>query len=92
LTRNISFQGIAVVLPAELTVGHPIEVLIDLPDPGPTHLAGVVAFCRRVAGAYYEVGVEIRSSASAPILQDDPSAMANALPWFAEAHAALRPR
>lgn len=90
VTRNISFQGIAVLVPAELVVGYPIEVAIALPDQGPTYLAGVVAFCRSIARGHCEVGVRVKASGSGPIFEDDPSVAVAAHPWFAEAFAAVR--
>jgi len=88
-TRNISFQGIAVVLPVELLAGHPIEVAIDLPDLGLTHLGGLVVFCRSVGRGHYEVGVEIRTSFCGAIFCNDPASAAAEHPWFAAAHAAV---
>jgi len=90
ITRNISFQGIAVLVPAELEVGHPIEVAIELPDQAPTYLAGVVAFCRSIAHGHCEVGVHIKACGSGPIFEDDLSVAVAAHAWFAEAFAAVR--
>ncbi len=84
-TRNISFRGLAVVARAQVEVGHPIEVVVELPDSSPTHLAGVAAFCRPVTDGYHEIGLDLKEHGAVPIFCEDPLAAAASYPWLADA-------
>jgi hypothetical protein len=91
VTRNISFRGLAVLLPAAVVPGHPVELRIDLPDQQPTYVAGVAVFCRKVAQGYHEAGLQLHAAGSDPLFPSDPSGAAGAPDWLAEALAQVTP-
>ncbi|MGB2986938.1 MAG: PilZ domain-containing protein [Phycisphaerae bacterium] len=85
--RNISFRGLSVVLglPAPVRSGRPVEVAVDVPNHTQSYVAGTVAFCRKVDGNGYELGLEVRAAGTAPILTRDVTASQVIYDWFAEA-------
>ena len=68
VTRNVSFQGLSVVIESPLVTGQPVEVVIELPDQAATHLAGVIAFTRRVHHQRHEIGMVVKASAAKPFM------------------------
>jgi len=58
-TRNLSEKGLGLVTKCVILQGTPIEVRIQVPNRPPTHLAGVVAFCRYTQQGFHEVGIEL---------------------------------
>ncbi|MCH7814589.1 MAG: PilZ domain-containing protein [Planctomycetes bacterium] len=82
VTRNVSFQGLSVVIESPLVTGQPVEVVIELPDHGATHLAGIITFSRRVPGQRHEIGMVVKASAAEPIFRADPTTAADRHPWL----------
>ena len=66
--------------------GQSIEVEIHA-DSRETRffVAGIVAFCRHVNGAIYEVGVQLFTHSKKPILSQDPISAIRNLNWVAQA-------
>jgi len=65
-------------------VGDPIEVEVVIPERPRMYMAGVVSFCRYIAGGYHEVGVELKAAGRAPIFSSDPAAAQETLDWLGE--------
>ena len=82
--RNISGGGIGLLVARALVRGDLVEVSIRQGDK-PLYAAGVVAFCRHIDGAIYEVGVQLADQAKQPIFARNPAAAIEELDWFAQA-------
>jgi len=83
---NVSFSGIAVVsdVPDAGRVGQAVEVVVMLPKPQPTHMAGTIAFCREIDFGKFEIGVHIQAAGHNPILIHDVKESRKQYGWFAE--------
>jgi hypothetical protein len=68
--RNASVGGLGVVSARRMTSGSLIEVRLS-DDETTRYLVGVVAFCRRLDGTLYEVGVQLLHHAETPCLSGD---------------------
>lgn len=82
--RNIAFSGISVVAqtPGPIRVDRPLEVEVDVAPGQHTHLAGTVAFCRRVTEQCFEIGIAVQAAGSSPILYRDVSMARELYDWF----------
>lgn len=87
LTRNISEQGLGLIVRCVVLQGTPIEVRIDAPSRPSAHLAGIVAHCRYTAQSYHEVGITLKAYQSEPVFCEDPMKAASSIAWI---HKALR--
>ncbi|HVP11463.1 MAG TPA: PilZ domain-containing protein [Phycisphaerae bacterium] len=85
LTRNLSEQGIGLVTKCVILQGVPIEIRILPPDCEPTHLAGVVVFCRYTRQSFHEVGISLRSCQGEPLFAEDPVKALSLNPWLQQA-------
>ena len=87
VARNLTFGGLSLVFITEESVcpGRPVEVLVTIPDHHPTHLAGVVAFCREVEDGCFELGIEVKAVGRHAILVDDTRKARILYDWFAAA-------
>lgn len=86
-TRNLTFHGLSVVVHLHQPVrrGRPAEVIVALGPGSPTHLAGIVAFCREIEKSLYEIGVNVRASGPSAILMHDIEIARATYEWFAQA-------
>lgn len=87
VARNLTFGGLSVVATIDEPVcpGRPVEAIVTLPNNERTHLAGIVAFCRKVEGNCYELGIEVRAAGKCSILKQDVQASRKLYDWFASA-------
>lgn len=85
LTRNLSEQGIGLITKCPVLEGVPIEIRIQVANRPPTHLAGIVVFCRYTQRSYHEVGVSLMAHQTKPIFADDPMTAVALLPWLQQA-------
>ncbi len=70
-TRNISRNGVGVLVRRSFHENEPIEVRI-VPSGRPAlHMAGLVRFCRYISDGFFEVGVELKHASAQPIFGDD---------------------
>jgi len=83
-TRNLSEAGVGILAKCVAHVGVPIEIRIAVPNRPPTHLGGIVAFCRYASRGLHEIGVALKVHQSKPIFADDPTRAASRLPWLQE--------
>ncbi len=84
-TRNISNNGLSVVLKRCFHRDEPIEIRIDVPGRRPLNLAGLTRFCRYISGGFFEIGVELMAADDTPVFAADPGEAVFRLPWLAEA-------
>ena len=86
VTRNFSFSGLSVVgkLTRLLRSGRPIEAVITMPDLTRRHVAGTVAFCRKIDDECYEIGIHVRAVGAGWIVAGDVGASKAAYDWFAD--------
>jgi len=89
-TRNLSEQGIALITRSPVFQGVPIEVRIQPPSAEPTHLGGIVVFCRYTQLGVYEVGVALKAHQRTPIFATDPRGAVAGTQWLQEALRDLR--
>jgi hypothetical protein len=82
LTRNISEQGIGLVTKCVVLQGVPIEIRIETPGRPPTHLGGIVMFCRYTRRSFHEVGVSLRVFQNEPIFGSDPVSAVARTDWL----------
>jgi len=68
--RNASVGGLGVVSARRMASGSLIELRLQS-DDSIRFLVGVVAFCRRLDGTLYEIGVQLLHHADAPCLSGD---------------------
>ncbi|HVP12152.1 MAG TPA: PilZ domain-containing protein [Phycisphaerae bacterium] len=90
-TRNLSEQGIALLTKCVVLQKVPIEIRIPVPDHPPTHLAGLVVFCRYARRGFHEVGVALKTHQKEPIFVSDPAKAVSSIPWLHEALVNLDP-
>ena len=86
-TRNLTFHGLSVVVHLHQPVrrGRPAEVIVATQPGSPTHLAGIVTFCREIEKSLYEIGVNVRASGPSAILMHDVEVARATYEWFAQA-------
>jgi hypothetical protein len=84
-TRNLSEQGIGLVTKCVVLQGVPIEIRIQTPGRPPTHLAGVVVFCRYTQRSFHEVGISLKACQSEAIFAEDPVRAIKLIPWLQQA-------
>jgi hypothetical protein len=84
-TRNLSERGIGFLAKAAVPIGNAVEVQITPPNHRPTHLAGVVVFCRPTAQGYHEIGVELKVRQDTPVFAHDPAAAVATWAWLKDA-------
>jgi len=86
LARNLTFGGLSVVMTTDDPVcpGRPVEAIVITPKRERTHLAGIVAFCRKIDGGCYELGIEVKAAGRCAILTQDPDQSRRLYDWFAE--------
>ncbi|MCZ6836119.1 MAG: PilZ domain-containing protein, partial [Planctomycetota bacterium] len=82
--RNISAGGLGLVVGRAMIRGELVEVCISQTDE-PLYAAGLVAFCRHIEGDMHEIGVQLISNDSKPIISENPLQAINRLNWVARA-------
>ena len=81
-TRNLSRNGLGVLVRRVFGPQEPIEVEVTLPDRPRMFMGGLVRFCRYAGRGYYELGVELKAAASEPIFSSNPILAFRALDWL----------
>lgn len=84
-TRNLSERGIGLITRSLIHLGAPIEIRIDAAGRPPTHLGGVVMFCRYAARGFHEVGVVLKAHGHLPIFSEGIPDTVQRIPWAMEA-------
>lgn len=86
-TRNLTFHGLSVVVHLNQPIrrGRPAEVIVAMRPGSPTHLAGIVTFCREIGKDLYEIGVNVRASGPCAVLMHDTETAQTTYEWFAHA-------
>jgi hypothetical protein len=81
-TRNLSRNGLSVVVRRVFSMLEPIEVEVSLLQRPRMFMGGLVQFCRYAGRGYYELGVELKAAASEPIFSSNPTLAVRALDWL----------
>ncbi len=81
-TRNLSRNGLSVVVRRVFAAREPIEIEVSPPGRERMFMGGLVTFCRYAGRGYYEVGVELKAAASEPIFSNNPILAVRALEWL----------
>lgn len=81
-TRNLSRNGIALLVRRVFARDEPIEVEINVPDRPRTYMAGLVTFCRYAGRGYHELGIELKAASPAPVFSREPLLAIRTLEWL----------
>lgn len=84
-TRNLSERGIGLITRSPVFQGVPIEICIQVADRPPTHLGGVVVFCRYTQLGVHELGVALKTHQNTPIFAVNPQRATLQYPWLQQA-------
>lgn len=89
-TRNLSSNGLSVLLARSLRNQEPVELVLHVPEQTSQYMAGLVTFCRYAGRGFHEVGVSLQGASNKPIFSSDPVKAARQFEWFSEAVALHR--
>ncbi len=81
-TRNLSRNGLGLLVRRVFSPQEPIEVEVALPGRPRMFMGGLVRFCRYAGRGYYELGIELKAAASEPIFSSNPILAVRALDWL----------
>ncbi|HSW47170.1 MAG TPA: PilZ domain-containing protein [Phycisphaerae bacterium] len=81
-TRNLCRNGIAVLVRRMFALGEPVEIEVTLPERSRMYMGGLARFCRYAGRGYYEIGIELKATASTPIFSGNPMLAIRALDWL----------
>lgn len=86
VARNLSFSGVAVVseIADAVRIGQAVEVVVMRPEAQPTHVAGTIAFCKKIDFGKFEIGVHVQAAGQSPILIHDVEESLKQYEWFAD--------
>ncbi len=84
-TRNLSRNGIGLLIRRMFAIGEPIEVEILTPRRPKMYVAGLVRFCRYVGRGCHEVGVGFKAASGDPLFSGNASKTQELLDWLREA-------
>lgn len=80
--RNLSCNGIGLVVRRPFTTGEPLEVEIQIPGRNTLYLAGLVAFCRYAGRGYHELGLRLRTASAEPVFSKNPQQAIDTIDWL----------
>jgi hypothetical protein len=81
-TRNLSRNGLGLLVGRVFTSGDPIEVEVTLPGQGTLFLAGRVRFCRYAGRGFHELGVLLKASSPEPVFSQSPTLAMRTIDWL----------
>ncbi|GMU22915.1 MAG: hypothetical protein AMXMBFR13_29990 [Phycisphaerae bacterium] len=81
-TRNLSRNGVGLLVRRVFSMEEPIEVEISTPGRPKTFMAGLVRFCRYAGRGYHEIGVLLKAAGNEPIFSKNPSLSMETLDWL----------
>jgi len=81
-TRNLSRNGLALLVGRVFAPKDPVEVEVKLPDYPIRYLAGQVRFCRYVGRGFHEIGILLKASSPKPVFSHAPAQARGALDWL----------
>jgi hypothetical protein len=80
--RNLSRNGLSVLVRRVFGPHEPVEVELTLPDGPRMFMGGLVQFCRYVGQGYNELGVDLKAAAAEPIFSTNPVLAVRVLDWL----------
>jgi len=81
-TRNLSRNGIGLLVRRVFITGEVVEVEVLPPGRQPVHMAGVIRFCRYAGRGFHEVGIQLRAAGPEPIMSRNSSIPLGVLSWL----------
>lgn len=81
-TRNLSRNGLGLVVRRVFASGEVIEVEILPPNRPPMFMAGLVRFCRYAGRGYHEIGLQLKVASPEPILSRQSSVSPEFVHWL----------
>jgi hypothetical protein len=81
-TRNLSRNGVGLLVRRPFSLGDPLEVQIAVPGRSVLYMAGLTAFCRYAGRGYHEIGVRLKTASPNPIFSRNPLAAMRSLDWL----------
>ena len=81
-TRNLSRNGIALLVRRVFAHNEPIEVEINVPARARMYMAGLVTFCRYAGQGYYELGIQLKVALPEPVFSREPLLAMRTLDWL----------
>lgn len=81
-TRNLSRNGVALLVRRVFAKNEPIEIEINVPGRPRTYMAGLVTFCRYAGQGYHELGVELKIALPEPVFSREPLLAMRTLDWL----------
>lgn len=81
-TRNLSQNGLALLVRRVFAVGEPVEVEVHVVGRPKHFLAGLTSFCRYAGRGYHEVGVRLQTASPHPVFSDNPTEAIRVLDWL----------
>lgn len=81
-TRNLSPNGVSVLVRRVFSPGEVTEVALSMPDQAPMYLTGLVRFCCYRNVGYHEVGIELKSAGHEPVLTTAVARNRKLLAWL----------
>jgi len=84
-TRNLSRNGIGLLVRRVFAKGEPVELKISIADRPDVYMAGLATFCRYAGQGFYELGLSLRTASSAPIFSKHPDTAIRSINWLRDA-------
>lgn len=84
-TRNLSRNGLGLLVRRVFVFGEPIEVEVLPPGRPPMFMAGVVRFCRYAGRGFHEIGVQLKAASAEPIISKGCTVPAEVIIWLSDA-------
>lgn len=81
-TRNLSRNGLGLLVRRVFTAGEVVEVEVLPPGHDPMYMAGVIRFCRYAGRGFHEVGIQLRAAGPRPIMSKHAGIAAGILSWL----------
>lgn len=81
-TRNLSRNGLGLVVRRVFSSGEPIEVEVMLPNRPVMFMAGLVRFCRYAGRGYHEIGIQLKVARPEPIISMHASVSPELIEWL----------
>lgn len=81
-TRNLSRNGIGVLVRRLFRQNEPMELEVELPDRPRMYMAGLATFCRYAGRGFHEVGVQLHTVSPEAVFSADPITACERYDWL----------
>ncbi len=89
-TRNLSRNGLGLVVRRVFAMGEPVEIEVNLAGRPRVFLAGLASFCRYAGRGYHEVGIHLYTAQPRPVFSHNPTEAMRLLDWVSNGPSAAR--